>query len=259
MKTLLLGYIGQRKSQLTENYFLGNGYRNFNPVIKRFFSWDSLSPFDIGGVQGYAYCQANPVNLSDKSGEGPLIDLLMFTVFSEAAEIGTGVEAIAAGETAVAIERRLPDVFTPIKDGFRIENMAGEINDVSTTWLREEGRSFITQYMDVVLDISGEWDSEHGVFRGASGNVRRKADKIGSIADLSDYKIKPKYLFKEGIYSFTVEKKKGLRFHKNKFVSRNRRLRMVSSFESRLWGVLPPPSYESISHLPSYIEAIRFL
>jgi len=47
---------------------LGNGYRAFNPVLMRFNSPDSLSPFGRGGLNAYAYCVGDPVNRSDPNG-----------------------------------------------------------------------------------------------------------------------------------------------------------------------------------------------
>ncbi|EGH35731.1 hypothetical protein PSYJA_44541, partial [Pseudomonas syringae pv. japonica str. M301072] len=38
---------------MTGHYLLGNGYRAFNPVLMRFNSPDSLSPFGEGGVNAY--------------------------------------------------------------------------------------------------------------------------------------------------------------------------------------------------------------
>ena len=49
-------------------YLLGNGYRGYNPVLMRFHSPDSLSPFAAGGSNCYAYCAGDPVNFSDPSG-----------------------------------------------------------------------------------------------------------------------------------------------------------------------------------------------
>lgn len=49
-------------------YLLGNGYRGYNPVLMRFHSPDSLSPFAAGGLNCYAYCAGDPVNFSDPSG-----------------------------------------------------------------------------------------------------------------------------------------------------------------------------------------------
>ncbi|RML65544.1 RHS repeat-associated core domain protein, partial [Pseudomonas syringae pv. pisi] len=49
----LPGFTGQRVDPVTGHYLLGNGYRAFNPVLMRFNSPDSLSPFGEGGVNAY--------------------------------------------------------------------------------------------------------------------------------------------------------------------------------------------------------------
>ncbi|MEG0861153.1 MAG: RHS repeat-associated core domain-containing protein [Pseudomonas sp.] len=64
----LLAFNGERRESETGHYLLGNGYRAFNPLLMRFNSTDSWSPFGEGGVNSYAYCQGDPVNLSDPSG-----------------------------------------------------------------------------------------------------------------------------------------------------------------------------------------------
>jgi RHS repeat-associated protein len=64
----LPGFTGQRVDPVTGHYLLGNGYRAFNPVLMRFNSPDSLSPFGEGGLNAYAYCEGDPVNRVDSSG-----------------------------------------------------------------------------------------------------------------------------------------------------------------------------------------------
>lgn len=66
--TSMLGFNGERPDLLTGCYLLGNGYRAFNPVLMRFNSPDSLSPFDKGGLNSYVYCLGDPVNMSDPAG-----------------------------------------------------------------------------------------------------------------------------------------------------------------------------------------------
>ncbi|VVN90202.1 RHS repeat-associated core domain-containing protein [Pseudomonas fluorescens] len=68
----LLGFNGERRDPVTGHYLLGNGYRAFNPVLMRFNSPDSLSPFGKGGVNPYAYCLGDPINQSDPTGHMPL-------------------------------------------------------------------------------------------------------------------------------------------------------------------------------------------
>ncbi|WP_237884688.1 RHS repeat-associated core domain-containing protein [Pseudomonas sp. PGPR40] len=64
----LLGFNGERPDPVTGAYLLGNGYRAFNPVLMRFNSPDSLSPFAQGGLNAYAYCMGDPINRVDASG-----------------------------------------------------------------------------------------------------------------------------------------------------------------------------------------------
>lgn len=68
----LLGFNGERPDPVTGYYLLGNGYRAFNPVMMRFNRPDSLSPFGKGGLNCYAYCLGDPINLSDFNGHMPL-------------------------------------------------------------------------------------------------------------------------------------------------------------------------------------------
>ncbi|ATV15809.1 Rhs family protein [Pseudomonas avellanae] len=74
----LPGFTGERVDPLTGHYLLGSGYRAFNPVLMRFNSPDSLSPFGEGGVNAYAYCEGDPVNRVDTSGHLPKFLLKFF-------------------------------------------------------------------------------------------------------------------------------------------------------------------------------------
>ncbi|MCK8666276.1 RHS repeat-associated core domain-containing protein [Pseudomonas azerbaijanoccidens] len=64
----MLGFNGERSEPLTGYYLLGNGYRAFNPVLMRFNSPDSWSPFGRGGLNAYVYCIGDPINREDNSG-----------------------------------------------------------------------------------------------------------------------------------------------------------------------------------------------
>jgi len=64
----LLGFNGEPPDALTGHYHLGNRYRQFNPVLMRFNSPDSWSPFGDGGLNAYAYCGGDPRNRTDPTG-----------------------------------------------------------------------------------------------------------------------------------------------------------------------------------------------
>ena len=72
--TDILGYTGQRREPWG-GYPLGNGRRLYQPTMMRFYQPDALSPFGRGGLNAYTYCQGDPVNRHDPSGQEAL-DLL---------------------------------------------------------------------------------------------------------------------------------------------------------------------------------------
>ena len=64
----LASFVGQRFDERVEGYPLGLGYRIYSPILMRFLSFDSWSPFGKAGVNGYVYCGNNPVNAHDPTG-----------------------------------------------------------------------------------------------------------------------------------------------------------------------------------------------
>lgn len=64
----MIGFNGALHEPLTRWQLLGNGRRAFNPVLMRFHSPDRLSPFGRGGINAYAYCAGDPINLADPNG-----------------------------------------------------------------------------------------------------------------------------------------------------------------------------------------------
>jgi RHS repeat-associated protein len=63
-----LGFNGELREARIGWYLLGNGYRAYNPVLMRFHSPDSWSPFGAGGWNAYMYCGGEPVMGSDSTG-----------------------------------------------------------------------------------------------------------------------------------------------------------------------------------------------
>jgi RHS repeat-associated protein len=51
-----LGFNGELCEARIGWYLLGNGYRAYNPIFRRFHSPDSWSPFGKGGLNAYMYC-----------------------------------------------------------------------------------------------------------------------------------------------------------------------------------------------------------
>ncbi|OCW23533.1 type IV secretion protein Rhs [Pseudomonas aylmerensis] len=67
----LQAFNGQRLDAATNLYFLGNGLRAYCPSLYMYVQADPTSPIDEGGINSYAYCAGNPVNLMDPNGLWP--------------------------------------------------------------------------------------------------------------------------------------------------------------------------------------------
>lgn len=67
-----LGFNSELPELATNHYLLGNGYRAYSSVLMRFLQPDSWSPFGLGGLNPYCYCDGEPVNPTDPSGHMPL-------------------------------------------------------------------------------------------------------------------------------------------------------------------------------------------
>lgn len=106
--TRLLGFNGERSDPLTGHYSLGNGHREYNPVLMRFNSPDILSPFGKGGLNTYVYCLDDPINLVDPNGTAPIIAWFRawFTGTARIAPGGTPLKIKSGVSTKMAMKQR---------------------------------------------------------------------------------------------------------------------------------------------------------
>jgi len=87
-----IGFKGYLMDHVSGCYYLGNGYRLYDPRMRAFYSPDSLSPFGAAGLNRYQYCHLDPVNLKDPTGHIPVTVLISLTALL----IGVGLH-IGAG------------------------------------------------------------------------------------------------------------------------------------------------------------------
>ncbi|NWL22878.1 RHS repeat-associated core domain-containing protein [Pseudomonas umsongensis] len=90
----LLGFNGERPDRVTGHYLLGNGYRAFNPVLMRFNSPDSWSPFGKGGLNPYAYCVGDPINRYDPNGHANVLTIAKLWRARATAKLAARADAV---------------------------------------------------------------------------------------------------------------------------------------------------------------------
>jgi RHS repeat-associated protein len=109
----LLGFNGELPDPVTGHYHLGKGYRQFNPVLMRFNSPDSWSPFGDGGINAYAYCKGEPVLGSDPTGHVPKWLNKLVNLFLSKPNKHTKVQAAASKNSNIVQQprsERLPSI-----------------------------------------------------------------------------------------------------------------------------------------------------
>ncbi|KAJ6127919.1 hypothetical protein N7471_009136 [Penicillium samsonianum] len=153
-----IAFNGQWRDPVTGWYHLGNGYRVYNPVMMRFLTPDSWSPFTTGEFNPYAYCSGDPINRIDPSGHFSFFKKLfkkfswknlITTVAGLAVSIGVG---ILTGGASLAIQ-----IGVGIAAGVVAGVAAGALGDLA------DGRT--PSWKSVAVDAFG------GLVGGALGSV----------------------------------------------------------------------------------------
>lgn len=94
-----IAFNGQLPEGATGHYLLGHGHRGYSPALRRFLSPDARSPFAAGGLNAYAYCQGDPVNATDPTGQARQV---FFGVEASAAFLGLGAGLLALSTVATS-------------------------------------------------------------------------------------------------------------------------------------------------------------
>lgn len=135
----LLGFNGERRDSATGYYLLGNGYRAFNPVLMRFNSPDSWSPFGDGGLNPYTYCLGDPLNKSDETGHVAKLALLKGLVRAKSQLVASLTRARARLEMVGKPEEFLYQTYRD-----RAEISGAIVHNLRTTVSNENGSTHFT-------------------------------------------------------------------------------------------------------------------
>ena len=153
--TVLSGFAGERLDPLTGHYLLGNGYRSFNPVLMRFNSPDSLSPFGDGGFNAYAYCLGDPVNYLDPDGHIPWWIGLVAGVAATVLTVGIAAPVTAALGVSAATAGAVAAVATKVSIAATVISVGSGFGSAMTKGGLSEGLGWLSLGSGIVAGVAG--------------------------------------------------------------------------------------------------------
>lgn len=166
----LPGFNGERPDPFTGATHLGNGYRAYNPILMRFTSPDSESPFGVGGINPYAYCENDPVNFSDPSGHGIFklfvrgLTFVFKHLFEEATAKALAKDVAATTKFALIYGTRIASSMTN-----SASYMIAKENPQAAAKLQKASFAF-----GVINAASTLYSSYHGIFKNVKTLIERE-------------------------------------------------------------------------------------
>ncbi|MGN2439084.1 RHS repeat-associated core domain-containing protein [Pseudomonas syringae] len=170
--TSLLGFNGERRDPVTGHYLLGNGYRAYNPVLMRFNSPDSLSPFGEGGLNAYGYVGGDPVGFGDPTGHAP------YSMFLKVGLIGRTMKGAKRDSALSIANSRLPTT--------AIENKP-LLNSLSSQGVRPVSDTVGSQTIHSAVDLSIAGPSSATTVNASVSTLALKNSALLSKKDVGRY------------------------------------------------------------------------
>ncbi|TGO52101.1 hypothetical protein BOTNAR_0335g00120 [Botryotinia narcissicola] len=182
-----VSFNGQWRDPVTGWYHLGNGYRVYNPQLRRFHTPDPWAPFVSGEINPYVYCLGDPINRVDPNGHFSLFGMnftwkdLIMVVIGIAVSVGVG---ILTGGASLAIQ-------------VGVGIAAGVISDVASGMLGSVANGEKITWRSVGLDALG------GLLGGIGGEIGGNILKLGFKATKALPTALKKTVGRAGLYNVT--------------------------------------------------------
>ncbi|WP_442799903.1 RHS repeat-associated core domain-containing protein [Pseudomonas sp. AA27] len=145
---MVIGFTGQYFDGCLEGYLLGNGYRVYSPWLMRFKSPDRVSPFGRGGINAYAYCEGDPVNWQDHSGNHKSRAVSMFDLSMSGDLSGVFVGVL---RTVISYAESFRDSLI-----YRQRNLEGRAGDAEyfLDLARKDKKPYTAEHLELLQQLS---------------------------------------------------------------------------------------------------------
>ncbi|KAL6232351.1 hypothetical protein BDW75DRAFT_243047 [Aspergillus navahoensis] len=177
----------ERRDPVTGWYHLGNGYRVYNPVLMRFHTPDSWSPFVTGEVNAYGYWSGDPINLIDPSGHLSIFGHEITTRDLLIGGVGIGVGILVGMLTAGAGLAIM--VGASIAAGALSDAATGAVYDwasgQSPTWESVGTDALYGAIGGLIGEVGGR--AVAGIGRGIARGVKASARSLGKVMGRSGF------------------------------------------------------------------------
>uniref|UniRef100_UPI00046405A1 RHS repeat-associated core domain-containing protein n=1 Tax=Pseudomonas syringae TaxID=317 RepID=UPI00046405A1 len=149
------GFNGELRELATGWYLLGQGYRAYNPVLMRFHSPDSLSPFGNGGLNAYAYCVGDPVNYLDPDGHIPWWVGLVAGVAATVVTAGIAAPLTAVLGISVATASAVASTASVISSVATVISVGSAVGSALTKGELSEGLGWASLVTGIAAGVAG--------------------------------------------------------------------------------------------------------
>ncbi|KAM0152547.1 hypothetical protein ACHAPG_007621 [Botrytis cinerea] len=189
-----ISFNGQWRDPVTGWYHLGNGYRIYNPQLRRFHTPDPWAPFASGEINPYVYCLGDPINRVDPNGHLSIFGInftwkdLIMVVVGIAVSVGVG---ILTGGASLAIQ-------------VGVGIAAGVVSDVASGMLGSVANGEQITWRSVGLDALG------GLLGGIGGEIGGNILKQGFKSTKALPTALKKIVGRAGSYNVTKEVAEGI-------------------------------------------------
>lgn len=147
-----IAFNGQHLDVLANLYHLGKGRRAYSPELMVFLTPDPLSPFGDGGLNAYAYCSGDPINMVDPSGLKGLLRKVVKLIVAVVVVVAAVASVVTGGASLIAVVGVVGAALGAVSSALDVASEAIAVVDEKRGW----DRSGTAKKLDIASNVFGK-------------------------------------------------------------------------------------------------------